>query len=149
MFSCLVHPSYPSLHTCTFEGIKIGNLDAIFFKGPLQTRLHLGLAPPVHTLIRVAKETRNKDDFMHSKQKNASAPQIFIHYCRLSVSFLSVTGVLKNSLKALHFFFKSGIQLIGSFFLSSGYFSSVFAIISQFMYSKVNITIIATLHLKK
>lgn len=76
-----------------------------FFKGPLQTILHLGLALPVNTLRRVAKETWNKGDFMHSKQGNASAPQIFIHYCRLTVSFLSLTGVLKNSLKALHIFF--------------------------------------------
>lgn len=80
-------------------------LRLFFFMAPLQTRLHLGPALPVHTLRRVAKETRNKDDFMHSKQENASAPQIFIRYCRLTVSFLSLTGVLKNNLKELHMFF--------------------------------------------
>ena len=47
----------------------------------------------------------------------------------------------KEQPKELHMFFKSRIQSIGSFFLLSfGYFSSVFTIISQFMYSKVNIT---------
>lgn len=80
-------------------------IDSIFFMAPLQTRLPLGLTLPVHTCRSVAKETQNKDDFLHWKQENASAPQIFIHYHRLTVSILFLTEVLKNRLKALHIFF--------------------------------------------
>lgn len=102
--------SYPSFitHMHFWRNKNRELIDSFFFMAPLQTRLPLGLTLPVRTSRSVAKETQNKDDFMHWKQENASAPQIFIHYHGLTVSILFLTEVLKNSLKAPHFFFILG-----------------------------------------
>lgn len=89
---------------------------------------------------------------MHSKQKNASSTSN-LYTLRMADNLLCFSNrSYKNSHKTLLYLlvyllliFKSGMQLL----LSSGYFSSVVAIISQFMYSKVNIAIIATLHFKE
>lgn len=87
-----------------------------FLKGPLQTGLHLGSTLPVHTWRRVARETRNKDDFMHSKQKNASSTSN-LYTLRMADNLLCFSNrSYKNSHKTLLYLlvyllliFKSGM----------------------------------------
>lgn len=145
---CVLLSCTSSLHTCTSEGIKIGNLD--FFLRPSSDQTPFRTCSS-YTHFEKRCQGNLKQRRLHALKAGKCIRTSNLYTLLLIDSLFPFSSWSFKEQSLRHFTIKkkSGIESKEFFLLSSGYFSSVFAIISQFIYSKVNITIMATLHLKK